>query len=236
MLPASNNPLQPELDEIKRYTDTNLMSINEKKSKIMIFNSRKKWDVMPEMQINPGQNLEVVEEMKLVGYMLRSDLKTKSNTRYITKRAYKRLWIIRRLKALGASQAQLVDVLQKQVLSLLHLASPAWNSQLPVREKADIERVLRTAMRIVWGAQYSSYEEAIQACNISTLEDQRKKIDQKFCRKVTKSDKFKVWMEPTRTNRVETRRAPPRYRPVPARTAAFAQSPIPALTELANNL
>ena len=53
----------------------------------MIFNRRKKWDVMPELYITPGVNLEVVEEMKLVGYILRSDMKTKSNTKYITSQA-----------------------------------------------------------------------------------------------------------------------------------------------------
>jgi hypothetical protein len=212
------------------------MAINKRKTKIMIFNKRKNWDVMPEISIEAGENLEVVEEMKLVGYMLRSDMKTKSNTKYITARAYKSLWLIRRLKALGASRAQLVDVLRKQVLSLLHIASPAWNGQLTVKETADIERVQRTAMHIIWGQEYTSYEEAIKSCQIPTLEHQRAKMDAKFCRKVTRHNKFSQWFEPTGTKGVKTRSTAPRYRPVPARTAAFASSPIPAFTALANTM
>ena len=50
----------------------------------------------------PGQKLEMVEEIKLAGYQLRSDLRTISNTQYIVKRAWKRMWVDRRLKALGA--------------------------------------------------------------------------------------------------------------------------------------
>ena len=236
MLPVHLNPLQAELDKVKYYTDQNLMSVNQTKTKTMIFNRRKKWDVMPELSILPGEYLEVVDEMKIVGYMFRSDLKTVSNTRYITARAYKRLWMIRRLKALGASHAQLIDVLQKQVLSLLHIASPAWNVLLTEKERCDIERVLHTAMHIIWGPDYQSFESAIEASNISTLEDQRNKMDIKFCQKTLKHPKFRQWFNPTHNSGVSTRRLGPRYKPVPARTSAFARSPIPAVTALANSL
>ena len=53
----------------------------------------------PRLSLVPGQKLEMVEE---IGYQLRSDLRTISNTQYIVKRAWKRMWVDRRLKALGA--------------------------------------------------------------------------------------------------------------------------------------
>ena len=54
--------------------------------------------------------LEVVEEIKLLGINLRSDLKWNSNTQMIVKKANKRLWIVRRLKKMGASDQNLVDM------------------------------------------------------------------------------------------------------------------------------
>ena len=63
------------------------MSINTLKSKAMFFSSWRKYDIIPELQSQPDVNLEVVDEIKLVGYMLRSDLKTCSNTAYIIKKA-----------------------------------------------------------------------------------------------------------------------------------------------------
>ena len=77
------------------------MCINTLKTKAMFCSSWRKYDILPELQLQPDVNLEVVDEMKLVGYMLRSDLKTCSNTSYIIKKAYKRMWIMRRLKSLG---------------------------------------------------------------------------------------------------------------------------------------
>ena len=91
----------------------------------MLFNRAKKHDLTPELYLTQGNKLEVVEEMKLVGYQLRSDLKTISNTNYIVRRAWQRMWIVRRLKALGENESEVLKVLRAQVLSVLHFASPA---------------------------------------------------------------------------------------------------------------
>ena len=72
----------------------------------------------PELEID-GVVLEVVEKMKLLGVMLTSDLKWRENTEFITKKAYKRLWLIKRLKQLGASTASLVDMYTKHVRSVV---------------------------------------------------------------------------------------------------------------------
>ena len=47
------------------------------------------------------------QRTKLVGYEFRMDLKTISNTNYIVARAWKKMWIVRRLKTLGASEQDL---------------------------------------------------------------------------------------------------------------------------------
>ena len=98
--------------------------------------------VEPELQLQPDLNLEVVEELKLVGFIFRSDLKTCPNTSYIIKKTYKRMWIVRRLKSLGSSTNQLLDVLNKQVLSVLFLGAPAWFGQLTVAKKTHLNCVL----------------------------------------------------------------------------------------------
>ena len=73
-----------------------------------------------------GESLEVVEEHKILGHIIRSDLKTISNTENICKRVFKRMWIIRRLKALGASQKELIEVLQQQIVSICEVGVPFW--------------------------------------------------------------------------------------------------------------
>jgi hypothetical protein len=210
---------------------------NNQKSKIMIFSQHKKLDFMPEMQLIQDENIEVVEEMKIVGFMLRSDLKTCSNTRYIIKKAYSRMWIIRRLKALGASRSRLLDVLQKQVLSTLQLAVPAWDCFLTSQERTDLQRVLRTGLRVIWAQDYVSFEQTIKDSKLKTLQQIRDKIVNKFLRKSVSHAKFRNWFSENQQPQVNTRsESRTKYKPVSARTAAYQKSAIPTLTAIANRL
>jgi hypothetical protein len=65
----------------------------------MVFNPCIAWDFMPELKLD-NQELEMVEEMRLLGVIVRSDMKWSSNTEHMLVRAYKRLWSLRRLKGM----------------------------------------------------------------------------------------------------------------------------------------
>jgi hypothetical protein len=51
--------------------------------------------------------------------------------------------MLRRLKGLGASTNELLDVYQKQVRSVLVMAVPVWQPALTKQESRQIERVQR---------------------------------------------------------------------------------------------
>ena len=55
-------------------------------------------DFQPQLTTNDSDPIDIVEEYKILGYVLRSDLKATSNTDCICQRAYKRMLILRRLK------------------------------------------------------------------------------------------------------------------------------------------
>jgi hypothetical protein len=240
LLPRQTNQMQTELDRISDYFKENYMITNQQKSKVMIFNRSTKYDVMPELTISNEQNLEVVEEMKLVGYKLRSDLRTCSNTTYIVTRAYKRMWIIRRLRALGASTQDLLRVLRTQVISVLQFAIPAWTTMLTLREESHIESVLKTGLYLVYGQRYLSYKWALQEAGMISLKDQRFNILKKFTKRCISSNKFSTWFEMNKTvnDKVKTRtcQLSSTYKEVYARTKSFAKSPIPQMVTIANSL
>ena len=205
----------------------------------MLFNRAIKIDFMPELYISQGKTQEVVEQMKLVGYQLRTDLKTISNTNYIVKRARKRMWVVRRLKMLGAGEQDLLNVLRAQVLSVLQFATPAWSTMLTVAESARIESVLRTGLHLVYGDKYGSFTWALKEANMCSLEDQRKNMFRTFTQGCIKSNKFKNWFV---MNDAEdqpgtiTRQKKPRFKPVHTRTSAYARSAIPQMVQMANSM
>ena len=68
---------------------------------------------------------QLVDEKKLLGLIIRSDLKWVSNTENMVNKANKRLWILRRLKYLGAQGIDLDDIQTMQIKSVLEFAVPA---------------------------------------------------------------------------------------------------------------
>ncbi len=64
------------------------------------------------------------------------------------------MWVVRRLKSMGASETDLLKVLRAQVLSVLQFATPAWSTLLTVLESARIESVLKTGLFLVYGDRH----------------------------------------------------------------------------------
>ena len=235
-LPSDNNPMQTELDAFCLYTDNHLMAINKTKTKALLCNTRTKWDFIPELSLHNQDDIEIVDQMKIVGFIMRSDMRTCSNTEYLVRKAFKRMWLIRRLKALGASTSQLVDALQKQVLSVLWLGAPAWFSQLTQQEKHDLDRVAKVGLRIIFGDAYSGFDSTLKEAQMLKPTVQLLRMTRKFAVKSSKHQKFSQWFQPAPAMQTNTRSSKnaPKYTTIPARTARYRKSPIPYMTELLN--
>ena len=235
-LPRDSNSMQDKLDSMCQYTNSHLMEINRSKTKAMLCNSRTKWDFIPELTLYNKDDIEVVQEMKIVGFIMRSDMRTSSNTEYLVRKAFKRLWLIRRLKALGASNSQLIDALQKQVLSVLWLGAPAWFCMLTQQEKQDIDRVAKVGLRIIFGEAYSGFENTLSVAGMSRPTRQLSKMTSRFAVRSSKHPKFCNWFQPAAAKSINTRsrQNPQVFTSVPCRTDRYKRSPIPHLTELLN--
>ena len=116
----------------------------------MLFNTSTTNDCQPEMSID-GVILEVVKEMKLLGVIITEDLKWHENTSYISKKAMGRLWVLRRLRNMGASRATLLDVYCNQVRSVVEYAAVVWNGALTIDNVAQLERVQRSVFLSSYG-------------------------------------------------------------------------------------
>ena len=70
------------------------------------------WSVsqLQRISIESGVHLGLVESCNLPGVIIQSNLKWNKNTDDICKRAFDRMWMIRRLKALDANNNELIDV------------------------------------------------------------------------------------------------------------------------------
>ena len=148
-------------------------------------------------------------------------------------KGYKRLWILRRLKNLGASIADLLDVYCKQVRSILEFGVPVWHSGITKGESKDIELVQKAALHIILGSKYSSYKEALQTMDMKTLADRRTDLCLKFAKKSAEHPVHNNWYKPSKN--VKNTRSKNKYQPVISTTTRFQNSPISFLTSLLNS-
>ena len=131
-LPTDNCEIINQLDKLNTFVKDQQMKINFDKTKLILFNTARNYDFMPSISLG-NTELLVVEELKLLGIIITSDMKWHANTAYLCEKGYDRLWMIRNLKRLGASKFELVDVYQKQVRSILELAVPVQSGQLALQ-------------------------------------------------------------------------------------------------------
>ena len=179
-----------------------------------------------------GNELNVVEEFKLLGTVISTDLKWASNSRNLVVKAMKRLWMLRRLKNLGASSENLLDVYIKQIRCVLELAAPAWQGSITLVEKKDLERVQKCALHIILGKKYSSYEDALEYLNLENLELRRVRLCLNFALKAESHPKFSKWF--IRRENLYNTRSKLKYKQVLANHARYSRSPLGYLTKLLN--
>ena len=102
---------------------------------------------------------------------------------------------------------------------------------------SDLDRVLRTGLRIILGQEFISFEKCIFESKLKYLQQTGDQIVKKFVRKTAKHGKFSKWFPVQQDPRIKTRsKSRTKYNPVMARTTAYKRSAIPTLTTVANNL
>ena len=142
------------------------------------------------------------------------------------------LWMLRRLKKLGASQKILIDIYNKHIRSILEYAVPVWGSLLTNENCDDIERVQKCAYTIIFG--HSSSTKLLMKSKNVTLSERRTLLFKKFAVQSASSENFSTWFR-KRPQIVNTRK-PNTYVEVPARCERWMSSPIPMMTTYLNNL
>ena len=77
--------------------------------------------------------------------------------------------LIRKASSFGARIDDLKTFYILFVRSQLELSAVVWSSSLTDQNKADLERVQRLTLRIIFGQKYKGYSNALNALNLETF-------------------------------------------------------------------
>ena len=77
------------------------------------------------------------------------------------------------------------------IRSKLEQSAVVWHSSLTEGNRADLERVQKSAIKIILKNNYTNYEEALKMLKMESLEDRRTRLCLKFAKNCLKNDKMK---------------------------------------------
>ena len=234
-LDSESNELQEELNNLKIFTDSNLMTINEKKTQIMCFNFRKSLRFPPIYRIGNGQQLEIVKKTKIPGVILSDDLWWTEQVEYMCTRALKKIWLLRRLRMFILDQNILLDFYCKEIRSILEYCAPCWNSGLTIKLSKQIERVQKISTSIILcdNNHEIPYQIRCTILGIEPLYIRRLDLCIRFSQKTAKNTHHCDMFTPSETNRI-TRNLKLKYREFNCHTKRFYDSPLCYLTRILN--
>ena len=234
VLPMDSNCLQSELNDLHSYTIENLMKINVNKTKIMLFNTSKSYDFPPELSLPTSSTyLHVVEQTRLLGLQISTDLRWADHTGCICKKANARLWMLRRMKLLNIETEIILDFYFKEIRSILEMGCQIFHSGLTKNQSRDIENIQKKALKIILGRLYSCYEEACTLLSCEPLSDRRDTLCLKFIRKAVKRGQHQNIFIPATSNN-KTRSNKQLLKEYTCNTQRFYNSPLVYLSRIHN--
>ena len=118
-----------------------------------------------------------VDNYKLLGVYISSDLSWNEHVNFIVKKATKRLYSLRVLRKAGVQQADLVRIYCSLLWSVLEYGAPVW-SALPGYLSNVIESVQRRALRII--CPLVEFEAALIRTGLVSREARRANLSAKF--------------------------------------------------------
>ena len=172
-LPAQKYETQEHLNYISRWTEDNLMKLNEAKCNYLIF-SRSKEKFSTRLEIN-GQRLDRIAVTQLVGVWISEDMSWKRNTKEICKKAYARMSLITKLKYVGVSRDDLIDIYILFIRSVTEYCAVVFHSSLTQEDGRKLEQIQKTCLKVILGNEYDDYFSALKLCNLRTLTERREK-------------------------------------------------------------
>ena len=119
-------------------------------------------------------------------------------------------------------------------MSLLEQSATVWHSSLTQENSNDLERVQKSAVKIIMGQEYQGYEKSLMKLDMTSLQDRRDILCLEFARKCSKNSKTKhMFPENKKIHDMETRN-PEKFKVQHAHTERLKKSSIIYMQNLLN--
>ena len=137
--------------------------------------------------------------------MITNDLKWEENTQMLVKKANMNMELLRKSVSFGAPDEDLKIIYTTFIRPILEQSCVVWNSGLTQKCKDDLERIQKTAVKIILNKRYKDYSNALKILDLDFLEKRREYLCTKFAISAVKSEKMKgLFPKNTKTHIMNT--------------------------------
>ena len=150
IIPASNLKSQGYVQNINEWTKKQEMIISKNKTKAMIVNFTKNYQFQTRLVLDT-HNIEVVDQMKILGTVITNTLSWTENWTRIIKKVNARMLLLRKVWSFGSTQEEMVQLWKTFCLSILEQSWAVWGNGLTAKNEEDLERTQKTFCKIVLG-------------------------------------------------------------------------------------
>ena len=200
----------------------------------MIFNFTRNHQFTTRLSLN-NQNIEVIEETKLLGTTVTNDLKWDVNTANLVKKANASMQLLRKIAEFAPPISDLKQIYTLFVRSILEQSAVVWHSSLTEENKSDLERVQKSAVKIILGDSFTGYKKALNILNLQSLDERREELCLKFARKCTKHPKLKGMFPKNDKQHTMNLRKSEKFKVEKTFTERYKNSPIVYMQRLLNS-
>ena len=199
----------------------------------MIFNFNENFQFTTRLHLE-NTLLEIVDESKLLGTIVTTDLKWHRNTELIVKKAYSRMQILHKLASFKVSVQDMKEIYILYIRSILEFNCQVWHFSLTDDDRMYIERVQKVACRLILQSEYDCYERALKTLNLESLDSRRSALCLRFAKKCSANPKS-ASMFPLNPSPRYTLRKPEKFLVQRSRTSRLKYSAIPQMQRLLNS-
>ncbi|KAK3550689.1 hypothetical protein QTP70_002389 [Hemibagrus guttatus] len=147
----SKNDESAYREEVQRLTawcKANSLSLNVEKTKEVVVDFRRAQSDHSPLFIN-GSPVEIVKSIKFLGVHLAENFTWSLNTTSITKKAQQRLYFLQRLRKAHLPPPILTMFYRGTIESVLSSCITAWFGNCTVSDRNTLQRIVRTAEKII---------------------------------------------------------------------------------------
>ena len=138
----------PALDDFVNWCDSSCLVLNTAKTKELVIDFRRKPNDFVSSKLH-GVNIDVVTEYKYLGTIFTNRLTWDINTDTILKKAYQRLYFLRKLNSFSVSVSTLTSFYNAFIESIISFSCICWYMNLNLHQKNSLERIVRISSKII---------------------------------------------------------------------------------------